>query len=610
MKFFSKTLLSSILTLACFTALNAQLAFDPSVSVNYATKTVILPPSPLKYQVLFVGGIDITQATATYGNPARPVPAKQWHDFIGVTPDAANPNEFWVSVNHEMIEKNPNIGDGGGMTSFKVRRNTATDTLEVIEQTLNDGRKGKFFNVDFVNTVGETGMNCGGISAPDGRIWTAEEWGQTSNKNMATGLTDTADFVIGATSAGPTAFPALNGKSIKKYQNFNWMVEIDPKQAKAIRKQYNWGRLEFEGGAIAPDNRTVYLGVDATPAYIYKFVADVAGDFTKGKLYAYKHDGTPKWNELKNTELSDLLSIAKQALDFKSTTFNRIEWVAIDKTTGKVYFTETGRDKPGSAWAAAHTAGAVNAPHHIALATEQGTNPDASNYTDYYGRVLELDPATDVVKVKIEGGPKFITQDSVPANVYPAKHLSNPDGLSFMYIKNKRYMIVQEDLNGTNYGRMPGKGAKTVGEVWLLDMDKANPTVNDLTRVSVTPAGSEVTGAVMSPDNKTMLINVQHPDAGNPFPYNNSLTYAITGWDKLVSSIDDPKFDGKSFQIFPNPVSRELFLSEVSDIAIYDINGKRIRVARNVQSVDVSDLTAGIYFVQNAKGEMQKLIVE
>ncbi|MCP4521930.1 MAG: hypothetical protein GY827_09625 [Cytophagales bacterium] len=75
------------------------------------------------------------------------------------------------------------IGDGGGMTAFKVEEDENGE-LTVVGQTLNDGRTGKYFNIDFANTVGETGMNCGGIVGPTGRIWTAEEWFKTSNGSL------------------------------------------------------------------------------------------------------------------------------------------------------------------------------------------------------------------------------------------------------------------------------------------------------------------------------------------------------------------------------------------------------------------------------------------
>ncbi len=139
-----------------------QFFFDVSVDTTWLPEEVVFPPSPLKHQILFVGGDDRVQTTATYGNAPGQALAKQWHDFIGFTTDEESDDLGWVSVNHEMILMNDSIGDGGGMTTFKVKRDPVTDMLEVVPQTLADGRTGDFFNVDFVNTVGETGMNCGG----------------------------------------------------------------------------------------------------------------------------------------------------------------------------------------------------------------------------------------------------------------------------------------------------------------------------------------------------------------------------------------------------------------------------------------------------------------
>jgi hypothetical protein len=138
-----------------------------------------------------------------------------------------------------------------------------------------------------------------------------------------------------------------------------------------------------------------------------------------------------------------------------------------------------------------------------------------------------------------------------------------------------------------------------------------NPSIDDLIRISATPRGAEITGAIMSPDGKTMLINSQHPSVDNPGIYANSLTYAITGWNNLVVAIDEPEFAPEArFQVWPNPVAREIHFNEVSDVAIFDLNGKMVRVFRNTQIADVSDLIPGIYFVKNIKGEVVKLIVQ
>ena len=137
--------------------------------------------------------------------------------------------------------------------------------------------------------------------------------------------------------------------------------------------------------------------------------------------------------------------------------------------------------------------------------------------------------------------------------------------------------------------------------------------MNDLVRIAVVPAGAEVTGAIATPDGKTLLFNSQHPSSSNPFPYNHSLTMAITGFDQITDlavSVPENGAEDGSLNIYPNPVSRTLHLSEQTDIALYDMAGKRIRVYRNIKSIDVSEFTPGLYFVRTETGETKKLIIE
>ena len=594
---------------------------------NYNPDVVVMPQSPLSLQVLFVGDVDLVQTTNTYTNAPDSVPAKQWHDFIGFTPDETGQSLGWISVNHEMIQAEDNIGDGGGMTVFRVQRDANTDSLQVLYQELNDGRKGHFFNVDFVNTVGETGMNCGGItSVVDGRIWTAEEWFRTSTNSIyagGNGVRDTSDFTVGTTT--PNGFPGFDGTTFRKFENFNYMVEIDPKQAVAIQKQYNWGRQGFEGGIVMPDNQTVFLGVDATPAFWQKFVADAPGDFTAGTLYAYIENpaaGASHWVEINSDDKAGTLSIDAQCVAAGATMFNRVEWVALDTTTGMVYFTETGRDRPGSRWAGEFADGATHADHHIARATAQGvTDPNSGDYTDYYGRVMAFDPVTDELSVLLEGGPDFAA-DSVSLADYTnagiTKHLSNPDGLNVMMIGNQSYLVICEDLNGRSYGRVPEDvTSNSTCELFLLDLSIDNPTQEDLIRITVVPLGAEVTGACPMPDGKTLLVNSQHPTNDltvNQFPFNNSLTFAITGFDQISSTTSIRDFfaqDRQSFKVFPNPVARTLYFEEATDAAIITLDGKRVRVVRNHDRVDVSDLAAGVYTILNLRtNESRKLVIE
>lgn len=648
-----KIYLSSLLLTAGISGAFAQ--FPSSLNLPKlgaeTPKTVVMPKSPLKTQVMFIGGVDMVETNAImskalsvgsiYGQPASKQLAKQWHDFTGFTPATAaevlawkvkGHDNFlgWVSVNHEMVIKDEKIGDGGGMTVFAVKRDMANDSLVIVPQTLKDGRTGKFMSVDFVNTVGETGMNCGGItSSVDGRIWTAEEWFRSGNNTSGgsglfeggNGIRDTADFTI---TNNDFTMSNFNGKKISKYQNLNWMVEIDPREAKAIRKQYNWGRQGFEGGAIMSDNKTVFTGEDATPGLFTKFVADVPGDFTKGKTYVYKHDAINKWVEIDNTKLDSMLNIKSLANNKKVSMYNRLEWVAYNKLTDKIYITETGKDdlnfkgKSGvvdNHWVIAYK-NFYKQKYKMDFAGTDAAAKDSvinGKFNDYYGRVLEFNPTTNEMRTLIEGGPYFATSPSA-AN-YPEKHLSNPDGLNVMYINGKAYLLICEDLNGKTFGRVPAElvadANGTICELFLLDLTIANPTLNDLIKISATPAGAEVTGATATPDGKTLFINAQHPATTNPYPYNNSLTMAIHGWENAVTANDEPIFENtNAFQIWPNPTAQEITLNDITDVAIYNAQGVRVRVYRDVKQINVSDLSSGIYYVSNKKGETLKLVIE
>ena len=612
------------ITLVCaMSASNAQIfpaQIEPATMVPYLTHKVVVPPSPLKSQILFVGSTDDVTTTATYTSPAGTAKAKQWHDFIGISPKrATDPANAvgWVSVNHEMVEKNDKIGDGGGMTVFRLEWNQTLGKYEIGTTTLADGRSGKFHNVDFVNTVGSTGMNCGGIvSNADGRIWTAEEWYQASNTGIysdGNGIRDTTDFVIGTTT--PAGFPGYNGQTIKAYQNLNYMVEIDPYEAKAIRKQYNWGKMGYEGGVVMPDNKTVYLAEDgeAGASLLNKFVATTPGDFTTGRLYAFKqNDGafTGTWVELDISTVAKALTAHTQAATLNATGFTRLEWPALNTTDGKIYITETGTDKPGSTNKKNKALGYTMPKHATDRATALGTSVDSAAYWDYYGRVLVFDPADNSIKTFLEAGPYI--NDAGAYVAYPDKHLSNPDGLSFLYIANKTFMLVQEDLNGSTFGRAPFGVTNRPCEMFMLDMSVA-PTLANLQRLAITPQGAEITGAIATPDGKGVLFNSQHPSGFNEAPFNNSLTMVVYGFDGVITGVQEPTEEERKdaeLRIYPNPTSREIRFNHAIDAALYTSDGQRVRVITNAEIMDIRDLASGSYYLMTADGKVQNVLLQ
>lgn len=570
-----------------------------AIDTNYNPRTVIVPGNPAGFQILFTGGVDIVK-----NHNDEYSLAKEWHDFLGYVEKGG---KTYLICNHERIIGSDVLGDGGGMTVWEVKQRT-DGTWE---------RVGEFKNVDF-SAVGGTLANCGGMQSPNGRIWTAEEWMQSSNAGIYgnpcdPGIGDTTDYTITSDIA------LADGAVVKKYQNFNWMVEVDPAGAKAIRKQYNMGRFGHEGGAISADLKTVYLTDDSSPGGFYKFEGAAANDYTDGQLYAYKQDAgkyTGTWIKLPMDHIDSLVNVQSIAARMGATMFMRGEWIEVSKN-GKVYWTETGRDDAG---ARLDRFPGQTSQHHI----DRGYTDDT--YNDFYGRVMQFDPADNSMTVFLEAGDGITKNDGL--------HLSNPDGLTFLTVSGKEFMVIQEDLNGISEGRNPDHALGVVCEMFLLDMSLSNPNVDDLKRIAVGTMGAEVTGARASSDGGTLFFNVQHPYRSmmgtteasrlrksyentafgigyKVYPYNHSMTVAITGLDKFVwTSFQEPEFEEHGFSIFPNPATRFLHINEASDISIYDMDGQLVKQVKNTRQVDIADLPTGTYVIQNAAGANAKFVVE
>ncbi|MFT6385242.1 MAG: hypothetical protein ACJAQR_002084 [Bacteroidia bacterium] len=360
----------------------------------------------------------------------------------------------------------------------------------------------------------------------------------------------------------------------------------------------------------SPEGLIFVSADESTDAKPYLISTNEAFDDYEGSVSAYSISGLDgeTWVEINNSDINKMLHYQEEAINVGATMFNRLEWVTYDKETQAVYMTETGRDNPGGRWAAANTAGAVHANHNLARAEEQGVDVNSSDYWDYYGRVLKYDPVTEDMTVQIEGGPYLAS--SPTQSTYPENHLSNPDGLTTMEINGKSYLIICEDLNGTSNGRMPAGITNRACEMYMLDLAIENPTTEDLVRIAVSPFGSEITGACPTPDGKTLMVNAQHPSSANPFPYNYSLTFALTGWDlEQLVSVNEVRKKNAAFKVYPNPSSGTVNLEKMANVAVYGMDGKLIKTFENTIQLDLSELSKGIYYIRNEEGATQKLLL-
>ena len=298
---------------------------------------------------------------------------------------------------------------------------------------------------------------------------------------------------------------------------FGWVVEIDPfdPQSQPI-KHTALGRFKHEGACatLAPDNRVVvYMGDDERNEYIYKFVSEgtyAPGDraanmrlLERGTLYTarFSADGTGEWLALAQGQhgldaaagfpsQAEVVVQARAAADVVGATkMDRPEWIAVHPTTREVYCTLTnnttrGTDKGPPVDAANPRAN--NVYGHILRWREQGGDPCATRFA-WNVFVLCGDPAM----------PEPDKHGKIKGDIF-----GSPDGLWF---DARGVLWIQTDistsvLNTGDYANL--------GNNQMLAADVAT---QDIRRFLTGPNGCEVTGVVMTPDSRTMFVNIQHP---------------------------------------------------------------------------------------------------
>lgn len=110
----------------------------------------------------------------------------------------------------------------------------------------------------------------------------------------------------------------------------------------------------------------------------------------------------------------------------------------------------------------------------------------------------------------------------------------------------------------------------------------------------------------------TYITKEQSPDEFGYILVANEISGTITIYaiDENELSIANPSTKRDVFAVFPNPSQGDIvYLNKMSDITVYDMQGKIIKSHKQTLTIDVSDLSAGIYVVQNESGITRKLIV-
>lgn len=459
--------------------------FDP-IKEDFTTDSLLLP-SGFSYDVVF--SEFHSKVTRSDGEV---FPAKKDLDMVTYIPIDNSSSHGYLYISHETRYSNDDLGDGGGAT--------------IIEVQLDNGKWkniGTNRHVDF-SPVGGTIRNCGGSLAPNGNILTCEEmWSKNTHHiyRNGKGFRDTTWFL---------------GRP--RWQNFGFIVEVNPMTGKVVKKHYNLGKFLHEDVHATPDGKTLYMTDDMNRAVFFKFEADKAHDYSKGQLFAYQQseDGTTgKWLALPN-DSNTFYNTRQVAIEQGATLFLNHEWLVASQ--GKLYISESGDDDRNFDWKDEIASGGKPAFHHKNLINNQTGKLDVP-----YGAILEFDMTTNRMSVLIEGG---YFADSTG-------NFSNPDANSILEVGNHRYLVINEDLHALDKGRVDENNRKMnlfYNEVFFLDLNSPNISKDSLKRFAIGPKGSETSGGSFTPDGKTYFMNIMHPKSSNRRPFDKSITVAIQGF--------------------------------------------------------------------------------
>lgn len=318
-----------------------------------------------------------------------------------------------------------------------------------------------------------------------------------------------------------------------------YVVEIDPySPSKKPVKRTALGRFKHENceWMLTKDGRiAVYMGCDEVNEYIYKFVSTGKVDMNdraknvdlldSGILYVAKFndDGTGSWLELspgKNgltqangwDTLGDICLRTRQAADRAGATMmDRPEWVAVNRNNGDVFVTLTNNSRRGTTPASGNNSDG-STPGGTARPPTDKVNPTGPNP---YGHIVKWrdaggdSAATSFTwSIFLKAGDKM-QSDTLKKGTINGDDFGSPDGL---WVDDAGYMWIQTDVSTSRI--MAPDLSRTNADYKNLGNNQmllADPATGQVKRFLVGPNQCEITGAHMTPDRKTMFINIQHP---------------------------------------------------------------------------------------------------
>ncbi|HEY0471320.1 MAG TPA: PhoX family phosphatase [Kribbella sp.] len=414
------------------------------------------------------------------------------------------------------------------------RRITASTKFDVTGPAAADARVGKV-------AYGTFG-NCAGGVTPWGTILSGEEnfngYYDVSGAVPAEHVTSYKRYGVPTTVTKSARQWSLVDERFDLSKNptevykSGWIVEVDPYDPKATpKKRTMLGRLKHEGATttITADGRiAVYLGDDERGEYIYKFVSAGSYDednrkknfglLDEGTLYVAKftgdgtedglYDGVGQWLPLTTDKKSfvDGLSVEEVLINTRSaadkvspTRMDRPEDIERNPVNGRVYAALTNNSDRGGKFA-------VDEANPLARSHTRDTldGPLIEKAGNRNGYILEFtEEGDDAARTAFFWTLFLVCGDPAAQETYfggydksKVSPISCPDNVSFDGSGNL-WIATDGNVLGSNDG--------------IFTVPVAGPERGHVKQFLSVPFGSEACGPLVSDDDKTAFVAVQHP---------------------------------------------------------------------------------------------------
>nr|WP_242028521.1 PhoX family phosphatase [Pseudanabaena sp. FACHB-2040] len=515
----------------------------PAVPAANAVGPVPTISSAYQYEVLIPWGTSIQPGGPEYtGDPnSRPTAAQQTqqvgigHDGMWFFPIGNSNDHGMLAINHE-FGTNPHVlGKDAPESLEDVRLSQHAHGVAVVEIKKTGGKwqvvSGKNARRIHVNTpvsfsgpaanspllrtsAGNAPLgtvnNCANGKTPWGTYLTCEEnfngyFGATGEWTPTEAQTRYG-FAAEGFGYGWHLFDPRFDLSNPSYRNeenrFGWVVEIDPNDASQTPvKRTALGRIKHENAELVVGRggrAVVYMGDDERFDYIYKFVSDSnwrsmqargISPLDQGKLYVAKFNdnGTGNWIELttsnpairaKFSNQAEVLTYTRLAADaVGATKMDRPEWIAAS-TGGDVYCTLTNNTRR----------------------TADTTNPANPLAPNPFGHIIKWRDSDDHVGTTFQWEIFVLAKDT---HNIDQSAFGSPDGL---WGDSDGRLFIQTD------GDQPEVNGVKLNDQMLV----ADTNTGEIRRIFAGVTSCEVTGITVTPDRRTMFVNLQHPGDGDP----------------------------------------------------------------------------------------------